>query len=37
MKKEQTTLSDAIGKFKMEVFKALKIPQIIEWISNRLK
>lgn len=34
---EFTELGDAIDNFKMEVFKALKIPQIVEWLSKRLK
>jgi hypothetical protein len=34
---EFTELGNAVDNFKMEVFKALKIPQIVEWLSKRLK
>ena len=34
---EITELADAIEEFKMEVFKALKIPQIVEWLSKFIK
>ncbi|MFZ4569715.1 MAG: hypothetical protein ACOYM0_01135 [Bacteroidales bacterium] len=34
---EFTNFSDALEKFKMEIFKALYIPQIVEWLSKRLK
>lgn len=34
---EFTELGDAVDNFKMEIYKALKIPQIVEWLSKRLK
>ena len=34
---EFTELGDAVDNFKMEVFRALRIPQIVEWLSKRLK
>ena len=34
---EFTELGDAVDNFKMEVYKALRIPQIVEWLSKRLK
>jgi hypothetical protein len=32
-----TRLSEAIDKFKIEFIKAIRIPQIVEWISKQLK
>jgi hypothetical protein len=34
---EVKKLSDAIEKFKMELFKALYIPQVVAWLSKILK
>jgi len=34
---EFAELANAVDNFKIEVFKALKIPQIVEWLSKRLK
>jgi hypothetical protein len=33
---EFTELGKAIDMFKIEVYKALKIPQIVEWLSKRI-
>ena len=34
---EFTRFGDAVENFKIEFFKALKIPQIVEWLNKRLK
>lgn len=34
---EFTELGDAVDNFKMEVYKALRIPRIVEWLSKRIK
>lgn len=34
---KKNDLKEAIEKFKMEFFKALGIPRILDWLSERLK
>jgi hypothetical protein len=37
MRTSKNKQNEALENFKQELFKSLKIPQFVDWLSNKLK